>query len=134
VLGYTLDTNTLRPVLRGDERILAKIQSALREGRAVTLNALSYYETHRGLLAAGASRQLERFERLSSELGVLMLDHKALDKASLIYAELRQRGALIEDADLLMAAIAISHDVILVTNNTRHFDRIDELQLNDWLA
>jgi len=41
---------------------------------------------------------------------------------------------LIEDADILMAAIALVNDLTLVTNNTSHFSRIPGLQLEDWLA
>ena len=63
-----------------------------------------------------------------------MLDQPGLDKAVEIYADLRQRGMLIEDADILMAAIALVNDLTLVTNNTSHFSRIPGLQLEDWLA
>ena len=62
-----------------------------------------------------------------------MLDHAALDRAAELYAELRSRGQLIEDADLLSAAIALVHDMTLVTNNTSHFNRIEGLRIEDWL-
>ncbi len=62
-----------------------------------------------------------------------MLDHVALDRAAELYADLRTRGQLIEDADLLSAAIALVHDMVLVTNNTAHFNRIEGLQIEDWL-
>jgi predicted nucleic acid-binding protein len=62
-----------------------------------------------------------------------MLDHATLNRAAEIYAELRARGQLIEDADLLSAAIALVNDLTLVTNNTAHFNRIEGLQIEDWL-
>jgi len=40
---------------------------------------------------------------------------------------------LIEDADILMAAIAIVDDLILITNNTNHFDRVKDLVIDNWL-
>ena len=42
---------------------------------------------------------------------------------------LRREGNLIPDLDLLIAATALEHDVILVTRNVRHFERIPELQI-----
>ena len=77
--------------------------------------------------------QLAAFERLWRVLGVVMLDQAALDRAAELYAELRSRGQLIEDADLLSAAIALVNDMTLITNNTAHFNRIEGLQIEDWL-
>jgi len=99
----------------------------------VRLNAVSYYETKRGLLAIGAHRQLAAFEHLWRVLGIVMIDHAVLDKAAELYAELRASGQLIEDAALLIAAIALVHDMTLVTHNTAHFARITGLQGEDWL-
>jgi tRNA(fMet)-specific endonuclease VapC len=85
------------------------------------------------LLTIGAARQLAAFERLWRVLGIVMIDQAVLDKAAEFYAELRASGQLIEDADLLIAAIALVHDMTLVTNNTAHFTRITGLQMEDWL-
>ena len=100
-----------------------RIRAAERAGRPVRLNAVSYYETKRGLLAIGAHKQLAAFERLWRVLGIVMIDHPVLDKAAELYAVLRTSGQLIEDADLLIAAIALVHDMTLVTNNMAHFTR-----------
>ena len=62
-----------------------------------------------------------------------MINQAALDKAAEIYADLRAAGQLIEDADILIAAIALVNNLTLVTNNTSHFSRIAGLQLEDWL-
>ena len=57
-----------------------------------------------------------------------MLDYVALDRAAELYADLRSRGQLIEDADVLSAAIALAHAMVLVTNNTTHFNRIEAVR------
>lgn len=49
-----------------------------------------------------------------------------------IKAELRRRGELIEDLDLIIAATARTYDLTLVTNNTEHFRRILDLCLGNW--
>jgi tRNA(fMet)-specific endonuclease VapC len=63
-----------------------------------------------------------------------MNDQAVLDKTAELYAALRASGQLIDEADLLIAAIALVHDMILVTNNTAHFARITSLQVEDWLV
>ncbi len=81
-----------------------------------------------------ARAQLRAFEQLWQALGIVMIDLAVLDKAAELYADLRRVGRLIEDADLLIAAIALVHELTLVTNNTAHFSRIAGLQVEDWLT
>jgi len=47
-------------------------------------------------------------------------------------ALLEKQGMIIDDADLFIAACALTTGVILVTNNTKHFKRINGLQLQNW--
>lgn len=51
-----------------------------------------------------------------------------------IRADLEQQGNILPDADLQIAAIALYHDLELVTGNIRHFERIPDLRLNRILA
>ena len=81
-----------------------------------------------------ARAQLRAFEQLWQALGIVMIDLAVLDKAAELYADLRRAGQLIEDADLLIAAIALVHELTLVTNNTAHFSRITGLHVEDWLT
>lgn len=47
-------------------------------------------------------------------------------------ARLRKSGKPIDDFDLLIGTTAVTHNLIMVTNNTNHFDRIKGIQLEDW--
>lgn len=47
-------------------------------------------------------------------------------------ARLRRLGQPIDDFDLLIGATAVSNDLTLVTNNVAHFERIKEIQIEDW--
>ncbi len=64
---------------------------------------------------------------------VLLLDQDAADRFGKIKANLRRKGEIIGDFDILIASIALSHDETLVTNNTDHFERISELKYENWL-
>ena len=58
--------------------------------------------------------------------------YDALDIYAKEKARLRKQGMLIDDFDLLIGATAIAHDMIMVTNNTAHFNRLDSLLIEDW--
>jgi predicted nucleic acid-binding protein len=51
-----------------------------------------------------------------------------MERFAFIRADLRRRGQLIPDLELLIAATALHHDLTLLTRNVRHFDRIPELR------
>ena len=48
--------------------------------------------------------------------------------------ELRRQGIVIPALDLLIAAVALLYDLTLVTNNTKDFQNIPGLRLEDWLS
>jgi tRNA(fMet)-specific endonuclease VapC len=57
----------------------------------------------------------------------------AIVQAATIYADLHRRGELICDADILIAATAITHGLTVATNNQAHFRRIPDLLVVNWL-
>ena len=132
--GYTLDTNHVRFALRRDPQYLQKQRQAQDRDLLVLVNAISYYETRRGLLYANMRGKLGLLNTIVRQTGIVPLNKTALDIAAELHANLRREGQLIEDADLLMAAIALAHDLTLLTDNVRHFQRIESLQIENWIA
>ena len=129
---YTLDTNFISQLLNSNQTALTNLRDALRDGHDVVLNAICYYEIKRGLILPTFQKKRRVFDALVQKHGLLDLDGSALDEAITIYQTLRRQGNLIEDADLLMGAIAKASGATLVTHNTRHFQRIAGLALDDW--
>lgn len=64
----------------------------------------------------------------------IMPIYPALDLYASEKARLQKSGKVIDDFDLLIGATAVSFDLIMVTNNTNHFNRIKNLRLEDWTA
>ena len=129
---YTLDTNALSALISNNVHVLAKWKEARLEGHEVTLNALSYFEVRRGLVLPRFARKFRVFENLVQISDLLPLDVAALDVSAIIYQDLRSKGTLIEDADILIAGTALANDAVLVTRNTRHLERVEGLRLEDW--
>ena len=134
-MNYTIDTNIITALMKNDEGVKRKLQEMVFYGKEVFINGISYYEIKRGLLAANATTQLNIFDKICKKLGILLLDNRGIfDIASEIYADLKQRGELITDADILIAAIALTQNLILVSDNTKHFQRIRDITLENWLS
>jgi tRNA(fMet)-specific endonuclease VapC len=65
---------------------------------------------------------------------IVPLTNEIVNRAAIIYADLHQRGLLIGDADILIAATSFEPGLMLVTNNEQHYRRIPAIQLVNWLA
>ncbi len=87
------------------------------------LTIISLYEYLRGLAFIGRDVVACK-EELENRFRVLPLSNNALIKASEIYSELRGRGLLVPDPDLLIASICIVNGVPLATHNRSHYERM----------
>lgn len=133
-MTYVLDTNIVTAVLKGNEKVKKRVQEAIVEEDEIFINGISYYEIRRGLLAKNATAQLARFDLLSKTFGLLLLGTKSIfDEAAETYADLKGKGKLIEDADILIASLVKVWDLVLVSDDT-DFDRIQGLRTENWLA
>jgi tRNA(fMet)-specific endonuclease VapC len=65
---------------------------------------------------------------------VLLLTDGIVVRAAEVYADLYRRGALIGDADILIAPSALEHGLVVITNNEDHFRRIPGLMVENWLV
>lgn len=72
---------------------------------------------------------LASFRQFLDPYQVLNLNNPIVERFAAIRLDLRRRGQLITDFDILIAATAIHYDLTLCTYNLRHFERIPVLQL-----
>ncbi|MDM8558077.1 type II toxin-antitoxin system VapC family toxin [Candidatus Parabeggiatoa sp. HSG14] len=128
-----MDTNTVSAMLKQDKQVLKNVMLANTAKRKIFFNTITYYETKRGLLATQATRKMTEFNKIRQRYEMLGTDNEAvLDKASEIYANLKQQGRLLPDADIFIAAVALTYNLTLVTADN-HFDRIKDLKVENWL-
>jgi tRNA(fMet)-specific endonuclease VapC len=129
-----LDSDVLSALMRREANVLARAQEYLKSHAQLAFSLITRYEILRGLKAKRATAQLRRFEVFCTTCEVFPITNEVVDRASDIYADLHRKGALIGDADILIAATALAHDLVLSTNNATHFGRIDGLKLVSWLV
>lgn len=127
-----LDTDILSEFLRGNPKVIAKVDQHLKEYGFVSLSIITYYEILNGLLYKDARKQLARFEEFVELNKVIPLTMPMAKTAAAIQADLRKKGTEIGHTDTLIAGIALTSQLQLVTNNTDHFKRIKSLDLDNW--
>ena len=129
---FALDSNIISFLLKENATVIKNIEKALSENHKIIITPIAYYEVKRGLLLINATKQLNRFLEFCDlfEIGELSINH--FDEAIRIYVKGRKEKRNTEDADILIAAFCIYNNYILVTDNTKHFRSIDNLQIINW--
>ena len=134
---YALDTNTISYFLRGEGKIDVRFYREIVEGNnSYAIPFVVAYEIKRWLNDNPTkqkqvfARAFEHFFRYVEAKAALTAD--IWDEAVDIYIRLKQKGQLIGDADILIAAYCIVNDYTLVTRNERDFERIENLKIVNW--
>lgn len=136
-MKYLFDTDTLSELLRR-----APSTALLRRMAATPVDDQATSSITAGELWYGAYRVrdraadlAERIERtLLPNLPVLAFDIDAARIYGGLRADLERAGTPIGDADLRIASIALVHDLTVVTGNVRHFERVRDLPVENWLV
>ncbi len=132
-MNYLLDTNIITAILKRNETINRKFLQVRKQKQSVFTSCISYYEVKRGLISVNATRQLANLRDLCQLANILLLDDlEILETASKIHADLKRRGRPIQDADILIAATAMTKGLILVSDDTDML-RIQGLAVENWL-
>jgi tRNA(fMet)-specific endonuclease VapC len=130
---YLFDTDVISALLRGDamtklHQRLARVPTRSQCTTTITLAELSY-----GAHKIGKVDLYARIKVVLSEVDILSFDVAAAEKYGPLRAQLERKGLKLDEADLRIACIALVNDCTLVTGNTRHFARLDELRVENWL-
>lgn len=124
---YLLDTNIIVDHIRGINRVPYGL---IEQGLALSVISLAE-------LFVGAEKSADQRKNLSLvweavsnlQIEVLDVNTPVVEEYAKIRNQLENSGQRLENFDLLIAATALSYEVTLVTNNKRHFSRIQDLKL-----
>lgn len=126
---YLLDTNIISYYLKGIENLKEKITTNID---SLCISIISYYEIISGLQSIDANKRINEFEKFCKLIEIINLDKASILASCKIYASLKKSGKLIDDIDILIAGIALSNNLVMITDNTEHFDRIEGLKVENW--
>ena len=97
------------------------------------ISSVTYHELWRGLMQTSSEKVEEIVTSFLSNVRVIDFDEGDARESGRIHAELIKSGKQIGDSDTLIAGQAIANQLILVTNNTKHFLRVKGLQVENWM-
>ena len=131
-MKYVLDTNICIYIIKKKpESVLRHLQTKMSDG--IAISAITLAELQHGVEASAApERNAIALAQMLLILTVLPFDDSAATEYGQIRADLQNKGTPIGPLDTLIAAHARANKMVLVTNNTREFERVEGLELENW--
>ncbi len=146
---YILDTTAVSDYLRGNQKIIdrfrastarrtARMDSGFRGGQTsfeiIYTTSITKFELEYGLIKKPKLRQAyaAQLDLLLQQIGCLDFDRDAAMIAAGIKHQLFTDGTPISVEDVMIAAIALHHNFVVITSNTKHFEKIQGLAIEDW--
>jgi len=132
-MRYLLDTNICIYLIK---RYSPDILERFREHppQDVAISTITLFELQYGVEKSQFRRRSEdALDKFLLPLNLIDLDRSAAVEAAAIRAQIEKKGISIGPYDLLIAGLARSRDMTLVTNNTKEFERVADLHLENWL-
>lgn len=128
---FLLDTDTIIYSLKGNEHVVKNLQNHLQDTLKISVITLM------GLYCGAYKSQkiesnIAKIKTLERALEIIPNHFEAAEIFGMLKSKLENKGLPIDDFDLILASTALTHNLTLVTNNEKHFRRIDGLKLENW--
>ena len=128
---YLLDTDILIYSLKAHEIVQQNLRHHLHDPinvSAVTLMEL-YYGAYKSQKIAN---NLAKVKTIENSLEIIPVNREMVEIFGVLKSDLEKVGKPLDDFDLILASTAMSHNLTIVTNNEKHFGRIDGLKMENW--
>lgn len=128
---FLLDTDTIIFNMKGNVNVQKNLRQHINESISISVITLMelYYGARKSQKVA---INLAKIKTLEQSIETIPIGLESTEIFGLLKAELEISGNRLDDFDLIIASCAMSHNLTLVTNNTKHFQRIDGLKLVNW--
>lgn len=130
--NFLIDTDILSMFMKNNNNVVENFRIHFNNFDSPCFSILTYYEILSGLKYKDSKKQLSQFLDFMKNCVLLNLNNESIEYSSNIYAALRKKGMIIDDVDILIAGICMANDLVLVTNNNKHYSNIDGLKIENW--
>jgi tRNA(fMet)-specific endonuclease VapC len=127
---YLLDTNICIYFLKGKYGLYDKIAATGQEN--CFISEVTVAEMKYGIENSKTPDIMRPLVEAFISKFVVIPIYASLDVYAKQKANMKKKGLLIDDFDILIGATAINHNMIMVTNNTAHLERLDSIVIEDW--
>ena len=132
---YLLDTNTVSYFVKGFDPFLVEKVTQTLIAQTALISVITRAELRYGQAGMVAADKRKRaVDLLLTQVTVLPWTSSAADVYGTLKNELKRDGTPIGELDTQIAAHALAGNLILVTHNTKHFDKVPGLKLEDWMV
>ena len=131
-MSYLIDTDIIIHSLKGN----ASVQRHISETASVpkAMSVVTYCELLYGAKrSAHPEKNASTIYRLAEIFPIIGISRSIMESFADLKLSLEKQGRKLEDMDLLIASTALTLNLTLVTNNTKHYQRIKGLNLENWL-
>ena len=128
---FLLDTDTIIYNLKGNEAIRRNLQDHFEDPMKICVITIMelYYGAYKSKKITG---NLSKVRTIENAFEIISVSSECAEISGMLRASLKKSGMLLDDFDLIIASCAMTNNLTLVTNNTKHFSRIDGLKLTNW--
>jgi len=128
-MKYLIDTDTASYFIEGRPRVVSKF---LAHSQNWMISAITYQELVHGLMLARNPRVEEQISAFLQDVEVVEFASADALESGRLAALLKKAGTQIGYHDTMIAGHALSLRATLISNNTKHFSKVPELQLENW--
>jgi len=127
-MKYLLDTDWIIHWLNGKQVVVEKVKDLKEYGLAISI--ISVGEIYEGIYGSKTPRKHEEdFKGFLTGVIVLEITEEICKKFGELRNNLRKKGELIGDFDLLIASSALMNGLTLLTDNVKHYERVNGLKI-----
>ena len=128
---YLLDTDTIVFNLKGNAAVRKNLLFHINDPIKISATTLMelYYGAYKSQKVTG---NLAKIKTIEQSLEIIPVGIESVEIFGMLKSKLEKTGSRLDDFDLIIAACALTHNLTLVTNNEKHFQRIEGLKLTNW--
>jgi tRNA(fMet)-specific endonuclease VapC len=128
---FLIDTDTIIYNLKGNDAVTKNLQRHFED--PIKVSVITLMELYFGAYKSEkVAVNLAKVRTLENSFEVIAADKGSAEIYGMLKSALEKSGTPLDDFDLIIAACAMAHNLTLVTNNIKHFSRVEGLKLTNW--
>ncbi len=129
-MKYLLDTNICIYYMKGLYNLDDKIEQI--GSKNCYISEITLAELKFGIANSKKKKQnKDVLDNFINEIKIIPI-YSSLDLYAIEKTRLKNKGKIVDDFDLLIGVTSVSNNMVLVTNNLKHFERIKNIRIEDW--
>lgn len=129
---YLLDTDTVIYILKADPVAAANLKKHIHD--PIKIGTVTMMELYYGAYKSQkVTSNLAKIRTLENVMEIIPVGEEVAEIFGREKVRLEKEGTPLDDFDLVIGCCALAHNLTLVTNNVRHFKRIEGLQVTNWI-